>query len=314
VALLLLPVLLLAGCGDDSGAEPTSGTSSQGEVTDLQDVEVTGGFGEKPTVDLGGRFTAEQTSSRLLVTGEGAPTEAGQAVRIDYSIVDGDSGEELSSSFGQDPQYLLLDPAAVIQPFVDGLTGVPAGSRVLLAVPPQPAPTPTDATASPSPTETPQQTLVFVIDVQKAFPGRAVGTPVAPPPGLPAVTLAEKGQPSVALPGTEAPAELLVQPLITGAGPAVAPGQTVTAMYSGLKWADGAQFDTTWQELIPRDFPIGVGGVIPAWDIALVGQPIGSQVLIVVPPAQGYGEQGNPNAGITGTDTLVFVVDILDAR
>jgi peptidylprolyl isomerase len=34
---------------------------------------------------------------------------------------------------------------------------------------------------------------------------------------------------------------------------------------------------------------------------------------VVVPPAEGYGTKGNPQAKIKGTDTLVFVVDILGA-
>ena len=34
---------------------------------------------------------------------------------------------------------------------------------------------------------------------------------------------------------------------------------------------------------------------------------------LVVPPAEGYGKKGNSQAGIQGTDTLVFVVDIIDA-
>ncbi len=54
--------------------------------------------------------------------------------------------------------------------------------------------------------------------------------------------------------------------------------------------------------------------MIPGWDKGLVGQKVGSQVLLVIPPAEGYGAAGAPNAGISGTDTLVFVVDILDAR
>ena len=33
----------------------------------------------------------------------------------------------------------------------------------------------------------------------------------------------------------------------------------------------------------------------------------------MIPPDKGYGAEGNAQAGITGTDTLVFVVDILDA-
>ena len=57
---------------------------------------------------------------------------------------------------------------------------------------------------------------------------------------------------------------------------------------------------------------IGKGQVIPGWDEGLVGQTVGSQVLLVVPPDKGYGA-GSASAGIKGTDTLVFVVDILDA-
>ena len=53
-------------------------------------------------------------------------------------------------------------------------------------------------------------------------------------------------------------------------------------------------------------------GVIAGFRNALVGQQVGSQVLVVIPPADGYGAQGQPSAGIGGTDTLVFVIDILD--
>lgn len=318
LALLLLPLLLLTACGGDADDSASDGDTPS-EVTDLADVKVTGAFGEKPTIDIGGEFVADRTEARTLSEGDGAPLEAGQVIRMDYAIYNGQDGSELSASFGQQPQYLMLDPSAVIQPFIDGLTGVTTGSRVLLAVPPQDDPSagPTDdpsAAPTPTATQTPSNTMLFVIDVQAAFAGRATGEAVTPPKGLPTVKLGEKGQPGITMPKEDAPEDLLVQPLITGSGPKVEQGQTVTAMYTGVKWADGAAFDTTWQELIPRDFPIGVGQVIPAWDIGLVGQPIGSQVLVVAPPAQGYGADGNPQAGISGTDTLVFVVDILDAR
>ena len=36
-------------------------------------------------------------------------------------------------------------------------------------------------------------------------------------------------------------------------------------------------------------------------------------MILEIPPAQGYGEEGNEDAGIKGTDTLFFVVDILGA-
>ena len=58
---------------------------------------------------------------------------------------------------------------------------------------------------------------------------------------------------------------------------------------------------------------IGEGQVIPGWDTGLVGQTVGSRVMLVIPPADGYGSAGDSQAGIKGTDTLVFVVDILAA-
>jgi FKBP-type peptidyl-prolyl cis-trans isomerase len=36
-------------------------------------------------------------------------------------------------------------------------------------------------------------------------------------------------------------------------------------------------------------------------------------VLLIIPPDKGYGPEGNTQAGISGTETLVFVVDILAA-
>ena len=64
----------------------------------------------------------------------------------------------------------------------------------------------------------------------------------------------------------------------------------------------------------PAAFPIGTGQVIAGFDKGIVGKKLGSRVLLVIPPAHGYGSKGNPNAGITGDDTLVFVVDLLGAR
>ena len=46
----------------------------------------------------------------------------------------------------------------------------------------------------------------------------------------------------------------------------------------------------------------------------LVGAKIGSRVLMSVPPKQGYGKKGNEQAGIKGTDTLVFVVDLVSTK
>jgi peptidylprolyl isomerase len=48
-------------------------------------------------------------------------------------------------------------------------------------------------------------------------------------------------------------------------------------------------------------------------DAGLLGQTVGSRVLLLIPPTDGYGSDGSATAGIARTDTLAFVVDILAA-
>ena len=44
-----------------------------------------------------------------------------------------------------------------------------------------------------------------------------------------------------------------------------------------------------------------------------MGRAVGTRVMLSIPPELGYGDQGNKDAGIKGTDTLFFVIDILAA-
>jgi peptidylprolyl isomerase len=119
--------------------------------------------------------------------------------------------------------------------------------------------------------------------------------------------------PTVTIPkGEKAPTKTEQATLIEGKGATVEKGQTITAQYHGVLWKDGSVFDSSWERGQPADFPIGVGAVIKGWDSTLVGKKVGSRVLLVIPPADGYGAQGMGDQ-ISGTDTLVFVVDILDA-
>jgi len=107
--------------------------------------------------------------------------------------------------------------------------------------------------------------------------------------------------------------QLVTEVLKEGDGPEVKKGELLTANYLGQIWRDGKVFDNSYDRGAPSSFPIGVGGVITGWDEGLVGKKIGSRVLLVVPPKEGYKSQGNEQAGIKGDDTLIFVVDILGA-
>ena len=117
--------------------------------------------------------------------------------------------------------------------------------------------------------------------------------------------------PKVTIPDTKAPAALTEQTLVQGKGAAVAAGDTLIANYVGETWANKKVFDSSFSRGAPAGFVIGKGSVIPGWDKKLVGQKLGSRVLLTIPPADGYGAAGNSQAGISGTDTLVFVVDLV---
>lgn len=117
-------------------------------------------------------------------------------------------------------------------------------------------------------------------------------------------------KPVLTFPEGGAPAGLQVQVLEEGSGPVVTAGRTIVVNYLGQVW-DGAIFDTSYDRGETIKFPIGTGAVIGGWDKGLVGQTVGSRVLLSVPPEHGYGMRGVPQAGIGGTDTLVFVVDVV---
>lgn len=158
--------------------------------------------------------------------------------------------------------------------------------------------------------------LVLSVDVLNAYGKNASvqGTQQQVDAKLPQVTPGAPGQaPTVKIPSAPAPSTLQVKTLIEGTGKPVAKGQTLIGQYDGVLWRTGKEFDSSYKHGSPAGFPIGVGQVIPGWDKGLVGQKVGSRVLLVVPPKEGYGPQGSQQAGIKGTDTLVFVVDILGA-
>jgi peptidylprolyl isomerase len=130
---------------------------------------------------------------------------------------------------------------------------------------------------------------------------------------LPIASGAFGDKPVLTFPDASAPADLAVEVLTRGDGEVVQAGDDIEVNYFGQVWG-GRVFDTSYDRGQSISFPIGVGAVISGWDDGLVGATVGSRMLLSIPPHLGYGERGMPRAGIGGTDTLVFVVDILGTR
>lgn len=299
VALLAVAALVLSACGSDDGSDDaaTDGTDTTASTvvntTSLADVDISTDLASAPRATFTPSFVAEEPQSEVVAEGDGAVVAEGQRVTLDYVAVSGSTGEELQSTWGGEPESLVINE--LLTPNIrEALVGNTVGSRV--------------ATANDDGTEW----VLLIIDIRDAVdvPERAEGVAVTPPEGLPTVEEVE-GVPTITVPDGEPPVDLVVQPLIEGSGPEVQAGETVTVKYVGVKWADGAVFDSSWTNDQTVDFPVGTGGVIAGFEEGLIGQTVGSRVMLVIPPDKGYGPEGNASAGISGTDTLVFVVDIL---
>ena len=79
----------------------------------------------------------------------------------------------------------------------------------------------------------------------------------------------------------------------------------MTVQYTGFAWTTGEPFDSTWTHGLPVSFSLQD---VQAWAEGLVDQPVGSQVMLVVPPTYALGvTESEELAG----QTVVFVVDIL---
>jgi peptidylprolyl isomerase len=312
---LLLLVLVAAACGSDDSSDGADGASGDDVATtsDIESVTVDGELGEAPVVTVPSPFAVDETVSRVIIEGEGEELVEGVTVGFDYLALNGRDGEVFDSSFDTGPVSGVLDEEQILPGLVKGLVGQTVGSRVLIALAPDDAFKPTGGAPDVGIEE--DDTILFVVDVLELRNPleRAEGTPVDPVDGLPTVVLDDTGKPTITIPDGDPPTELVSQVLIKGAGATVEAGHTISVHYTGVVWATGEQFDSSWDRGAAATFPIGSGSVIDGWDNGLVGQTIGSQVLLIVPPDQGYGSEGNSDAGISGTDTLVFVVDILDS-
>jgi len=98
--------------------------------------------------------------------------------------------------------------------------------------------------------------------------------------------------------------------LRAGDGPQVSQGDTVTLQYVGVNGSTGAQFDSSYDSGTPFTTALNPEALIPGLVTALDGKRVGGRILVAVPPKDGYGKNGNPQAGVGAEDTLVFVVDI----
>jgi FKBP-type peptidyl-prolyl cis-trans isomerase len=306
-AALLLPLiaaLALVGCG--SSSSPPSSPN--------QSVTAGGSFGKAPSVKIPSKKAGKDLYVKTEVQGSGPVLTKSDAFLTNYVVYlwSGSTHKLVLSTYTSTPQVLS---GSLLPGLETALDGKKIGSRVLAVLPPKYG---YGAQGNSQVGVTGSDTLVFVVDMIKAYSGTASasGTHVSNGGGsLPTVSQATGKAPTVTIPKNSPPSSLVVKTLIKGSGPPVAKGQEVVTQYVGVNWRTKAVFDSSWSRGAPFGFQIGASPaqIIPGWDTGLLGVPVGSRVMLIIPPKDGYGSAGQSSAGIKGTDTLVFVVDVLDA-
>jgi FKBP-type peptidyl-prolyl cis-trans isomerase len=303
--LIATAVVLVAGLG-------TAGLIYATRPSPPPSIAVSGAFGTKPTVTIPKINPPASLKVQHLISGHGTRVARGDLAVANLTAYtwQGTATKKVSELSTGKPQPLTV--GSTITGLDKSLEGSRVGSRLLVTIPPK------DGFGSKGDSSlgvTGNDTLLLVVDVLGSYQktASAQGThEAANGTGLPTVGTSSPGTaPPVHIPQTAPPAKLQVRTLIQGTGPVVKKDTLLVAQYEGVIWRTGKVFDSSWKRGVPAAFQIGSGQVIKGWDDGLVGKRVGSRVLLVVPPADGYGTKGSSQAGIKGTDTLVFVVDIL---
>lgn len=305
VAAALLLVSLTA-CSTNPNAN-CSTAATAGTASNL--ISVSGKFGTKPVVKIPTPLTTSTTQSTVNIAGSGAKIEKNQEILMDFSIYNGKTGKLVQAS-----SYSKTgDAAVVVGSTISGLNKAllcsTVGSRLAIAMAPKDGFGESGTSAGIDPSDS----VVMVVDVVKAYLPRANGTPQVRQPGFPIVVLAPNGQPGISVPTTAPPSGLKISVLKAGSGQVVKRGDDVVTNYTGVLWKERTVFDSTWNKGQPATLKAatGSGGVVSGFASAIIGQKVGSQVLVIVPPSKGYGAKGDSTTGIPGNATLVFVIDIL---
>ncbi|HEX6366239.1 MAG TPA: FKBP-type peptidyl-prolyl cis-trans isomerase [Agromyces sp.] len=300
-----LVAVALSGC-----APAPTPQASPGRSSDL--VTVRGDFGEAPRVEFPTPLAPQETQCTEVIAGDGELLADGQQALVGLAVYNGRTGEDIElAGFGDEEPVPVVAGRAGLPGIAKGLSCASEGSRVAVVVPPADG---FGEQGNPSLGIEPGDSLVMVIDVRDAFLTRANGAVRLSRDGFPAVVLAPDGRPGITVPKTEAPTTetAQVEVLKAGNGPVVESGDRVVVHYTGVTWDDNKVFDSSWENGVPATFVVSDGDdseVIPGFADAVIGQKVGSQVGVIVPPSEGYGDQ--QSGRIPPGSTLFFVIDIL---
>jgi peptidylprolyl isomerase len=294
---------LLAGCSSSPSTPVASPSASAADLcaaaasggAAVKAVKVTGDVGSEASATFDKPLSVTKIQREVVKEGSGQKVKAGDLIEYALTAYNIETGAKLGA-VGYGKGEVLPSQISADSPLGQVFGCAPVGTRVVAAFP----------GSETAPGE------VYVLDLLSVVPAKAWGTDQSSTvTGMPDVKLAKNGEPSISIPkGATAPTETKIAVLKKGDGETVAQGDQVLVQYKGVLWPTGKEFDSSWQRGTPASFQ--TTGIVKGFQKALEGQTVGSQVLVVIPPADGYGNTAQGQ--IPANSTLVFVVDILGTQ
>ncbi len=302
----------LSACGGSPASNLANCVPTYDSGTASAQVNAVGGFGKDPSATFPTPLIAQGSQVTEISAGKGLPLFPGQVVDFQITAYNATTGAVLTSS--------SYDPAGAVRrivgPGADVLGGLlqcsTVGSRFVATTSVKALFGDKDLTSYGL---TPTSTLALVLDVQRGFLGKANGVDQLPQAGFPSIALAPNGQPGLAIPHTAAPIALTHEVLKAGSGAKVKEDDNVVIQFTSVIWETKTVVDSTWDAhkaatIVANGTGDPAAGIVPSLGGALIGQRVGSQIVLIVPPQYGY-PAGSAPATVPEGSTLIYVLDIL---
>jgi peptidylprolyl isomerase len=302
VVTALLISTAVAACGASASGKDASGLQNR--------IEVSGKYGEKPTIRIDSPLTVKKTTAWTTEVGKGDVVGAEATTILDLTIADARTGKTAISTHdtGQRPQEMKLGDQ-IFPALTRSLVGKSADTRVVVAS------TSDDAYGASGAAQIGVKggdSLVMVADILSTDPTKILKGPTggthAAPATAPRIESSGDDLTGLDFRGRKKPAAFSAIVLRDGTGPAIESPDRIAADYLGQVWGAKEPFDSTYGKE-PARFSIGLGSLIKAWDQGLPGLKEGARVMLICPPGSAYGQTAHPN--IPAGSTLVFVIDVL---
>ena len=274
----------LTGCAASGAGTTPSSCAAPGAASEA--VTATGSFGKEPKVSVPGGLTTKGTQVSVLRQGDGREVEDGTPVLIEYTLVDGATGEVAQTSGYSGSTAPITAGASNYGALGAAVECAHVGDRLAVALPKSALNSAASGDTGTSSKKT-EDAVVAVIDVKRAFDSRATGTPQLAGDRMPAVVLAPSGAPGITIPSWNAPTGDETHLLRKGSGAELTAKDTALIKYTAVTWGtdgtDASVAGSSWTDGSgAQTVPLAKGQVQEGVRNAILGHRVGDQVLAIV--------------------------------